>query len=342
MKEHESQSAMKTVHKSIRKSKESRRSAQAALGASSGSGAASVLRRQLEICRRDLRDAKTRLELDVAARVKGLHEEISSLHDASRSKDDFIRITNHELRTPLDVIRGNIDMVLKGETGIVPPRTREYLIDALSGADRLTKLVNDMLDISRIESGRMKFTLEEIDLKEILETIQKEFEPIFRKKGVVFTLHYPETVSLVFSDRARIFQMIDNFLGNALKFTPSGGHVTLMVRGEQDTVAVSVQDTGIGVRPEDRQKLFKRFPQIDLGMLDVRQGTGLGLNLVYQLIEKLGGEVWMESPGLGKGATFSFKLPSAGSARAAALRRFHDRFLNTDNTANRTGERARS
>ena len=185
------------------------------------------LKRRLIACAADLQDAKTRVELDVAARVKDLREEIQASRDASRSKDDFIRITNHELRTPLDVIRGNIDMVLKGETGVLPVRTSEYLADALMGADRLTRLVNDMLDISRIESGRMRFVLEEIDIKEILQTIQKEFEPVLRRKGLIFSLHYPETSSLVFSDRNRIFQIIDNFLSNALKFTTAGGHISL-------------------------------------------------------------------------------------------------------------------
>lgn len=285
----------------------------------------------------NLRDAQASPDASQTAQIKDLQEQVSSLHDASRSKDEFIRITNHELRTPLDVIRGNIDMVLKGETGALPERTREYLADALMGADRLTKLVNDMLDISRIESGRMKFSLEPIKLSDILQTIQKEFEPVFKRKDIVFTLRYPDTLPPVFSDAMRIFQVIDNFLGNALKFTPAGGHVTVTAREEHEMLTVSVQDTGIGVRAEDRGKLFKRFPQIDMGLLDVQRGTGLGLNLVHQLVEKLGGEVWMESPGLGRGATFSFRLPQAGSPRAAALHRFHERFLAAEAEAAHAG-----
>lgn len=312
------------------KKKKNRQTASFGNNKASESATITRLKQEVETCRKAPEDTKTRLELDVSQQVKELHEQIASLRDASRSKDEFIRITNHELRTPLDVIRGNLDMVLKGETGPISPHMQEYLADALMGADRLTKLVNDMLDISRIEGGRMKFALQETDLKEILQTIEKEFEPIFRKKDVVFTLQYPDALPHVFSDKERIFQMIDNFLGNALKFTPAGGHVTLAARDEGETIVVSVQDTGIGIRPEDKGKLFKRFPQIDLGLLDVQRSTGLGLNLVYQLIEKLGGEVWTESPGLGKGATFSFRLPRAGSARAAALARFHERFFETE------------
>ena len=150
-------------------------------------------------------------------------------------------------------------------------------------------------------------------------------------------LHYPDALPPIFSDTMRIFQMMDNFLGNALKFTPAGGRVTVAAREEHDTVAVSVQDTGMGVRAEDRGKLFKRFPQIDLGLMDMQRGIGLGLNLVHQLVEKLGGEVWMESPGLGKGSTFSFRLPRAGTPRAAALQRFHERFLASEGDAAHAG-----
>ena len=276
---------------------------------------------------KDLRDAKTRLELDVAERVKKLREEIAMLRDASVLKDEFIRVTNHELRTPLDIIRGNLDMVLKGESGRISLLTQEYLTDVLMGADRLTKLVNDMLDISRIESDRIKFKLEEVDLKEIFNTIKNEFTQTFHQKSIDFIIDYPQDVFLIFSDRARIFQILDNFLGNSLKFTPAKGRVTLGARNEKDTVVLLVHDTGIGIRPEDQYKIFKRFPRIDSNMPDAPVGTGLGLNLVYQLSEKLGGDTWMESTGIGMGTTFFIRLPCAGSKRADALKRFHERFL---------------
>jgi signal transduction histidine kinase len=267
-----------------------------------------------------LRDAEARLEFEVSQQTKELEAEVTHLREASHAKDEFIRITNHELRTPLDVIRGNIDMVLKGETGEISARTKEYLADALLGADRLTKLVNDMLDISRVETGRMKFFLENIELVKFLKTIHTEFVPLAEKRNLKLYLTCPRDLPAVFSDRGRIFQAIDNFLGNSLKFTPEGGSVTISAKTEDSMVVVSVRDTGTGIREEDQKKLFKRFPQIETPMIDGVKGTGLGLYLTRHIIEKLGGRIWAESPGLGKGTTFSFALPRAGTSAAESLR----------------------
>lgn len=267
-----------------------------------------------------LHDAEARLEFEVSRRTSELEAEVNHLREASHAKDEFIRITNHELRTPLDVIRGNIDMVIKGETGEISARTKEYLADALLGADRLTKLVNDMLDISRVETGRMKFFLENIDFVKFLETIHTEFVPLAKKRNLALSLECPRDLPAVFSDRGRIFQAIDNFLGNSLKFTPGGGTITIGAKTEDSMVVVSVRDTGAGIRQEDQKKLFKRFPQIETPTIEGIKGTGLGLYLTRHIIEKLGGRIWAESAGFGKGATFSFALPRAGTSAAESLR----------------------
>ncbi len=281
-------------------------------------------------CANTLRDAESRLEIEVAQRTKELEAEVVRLRETSHAKDEFIRVTNHELRTPLDVIRGNIDMVLKGEAGEISARTKEYLADALLGADRLTKLVNDMLDISRVETGRMKFFLEDINLMKFLETIRAEFSTLAKKKHLTLYLECRSDLPPVFSDRGRIFQVIDNFLGNSLKFTPSGGSITISAKADDSMVIVSVRDTGIGIRQEDQQKLFKKFPQIDTTMLEGVKGTGLGLYLMKHIIERLGGRIWAESPGLGSGATFSFALPRAGTSTAESLRHLYESETSAD------------
>lgn len=259
-----------------------------------------------------------------------LSREITRLKAAAHSKDEFIRITNHELRTPLDVIRGNLDMVLKGETGHIPAHTEEYLSDALMGADRLAKLVNDMLDISRIESDRMKFTLEDVHIGELLKTLETEFTPIVKASQVALYLDASADCPHVFSDRSKLFQILDNLLGNAIKFTPPGGSITISARPEGENAQVSVKDTGIGISREDQRKLFKQFPDIDAGKVYGAKGIGLGLALVWQLVEKLGGEVWVESEGRGKGTTFSFRIPCSGTERAKALARYHSRFFSPE------------
>lgn len=253
--------------------------------------------------------------------IKAYEAQIQRLKEASRSKDEFIRITNHELRTPLDVIRGNLDMILKGETGAISARTREYMEDVLASADRLTRLVNDMLDISRIKSGRIKFILEDVDIGALLAKIESEYTPIAQKKQLTLKLMpLSPTPLFIFSDSARVIQIMVNLIGNALKFTPSGGTITINACEDDDMVKVTVQDTGIGIHLEDQKKLFKQFPEIDLGAYDPGiKGTGLGLFLIHQLVEQLGGDIGMQSPGLGKGSSFFFRLPMPKSARAEAL-----------------------
>ena len=253
--------------------------------------------------------------------VKQLKAEIERLKEALHSKDEFIRITNHELRTPLDVIRGNIDMVLKGETGQIPQETKEYLEDVLLGADRLTKLVNAMLDISRAESGRMKFMIEDINTEEFLKNIYEEFSPIAKDKGIILRLKTDPGLPHIATDKTKLYEIVDNLLGNATKFTSRGGSITIhgSKSKKDDKVQIAVQDTGIGIRKEDMPKLFKRFPDIDISGVGALKGNGLGLALIHQITLRLQGRIWAESEGLGKGTTFYFELPIAGSTSAKKL-----------------------
>ena len=255
----------------------------------------------------------------VEDQLKRLKAEIEHLKEVSHSKDEFIRITNHELRTPLDVIRGNIDMLLKGEAGVIPDQVKEYLKDVLLGADRLTKLVNAMLDISQAESGRMKFSLEEIDMNTFLKNIDEEFSPIAKEKGIMLYLKADINLPRVLSDRNKLYQIVDNLLGNAMKFTPREGSVTIRGSKNGGMVRIAVQDTGIGIRKEDAEKLFKRFPNIDTSVIGAPKGNGLGLALIHQIANRLLGKMWVESAGLGKGSTFIFELPAVGTSGAKKL-----------------------
>ncbi len=268
---------------------------------------------------------------DAIKSSEALVRTIEELQEQARVKDEFIRMTNHELRTPLDIIRGNLDMVLKGESGEIPPSTREYLVDALFGADRLTQLVDDMLDIARITTGQMRFELEDINICELLQTVEKEFSPIAKEKHLVLYLECFKDVPFVYSDRSRLFQIFDNLIGNSFKFTPRGGSITVKITHDSvdvpDTVLVTIVDTGGGIKKEDLPKLFKQFPDIEKHVAPTEKGTGLGLNLVWHLLKALGGEIHAESEGFGKGTTFSFRLPIAQSERAKQLYKYHAVFL---------------
>ena len=285
-----------------------------------------LIKAEANRCKEELSDMRTSLEIEVAERVKDRDAEIARLKEISRSKDDFIRITNHELRTPLDAMRGNLDMVLKGDSGDISPKTKEYLEDILTGADRLAHLVNDTLDISRIETGRMKFTLEDVDMTELLGTIENEYMHDAHEKHLLLRIELPSVPFIVFSDRSKIFQIFNNLIGNAFKFTRPGGSIMIGAVKENDMVVVSVKDGGIGISAEDKEKLFHRFPQIDVNMEGDVKGSGLGLHLVWQILERLGGKVWAESEGPDRGTTFFFRLPCAKSERAAALARLHESY----------------
>ena len=248
-----------------------------------------------------------------------LKAELKHLKEASRSKDEFIRITNHELRTPLDIIRGNVDMVLKGETGQISKRTREYLQDVLLGADRLTKLVNTMLDVSRAESRRMQFTIEDVNTEEFLKNIYEEFSSIAKDKGIILYLKTDPDLPRITTDKIKLYEIMDNFLGNAIKFTPRGGTITIRGSEAGNMVRIAVVDTGIGIRAEDLPKLFKKFPDIDTNAIGAPKGNGLGLALVHQIATRLMGRLWAESGGLGKGLTFYCELPATGGTTAKKL-----------------------
>ena len=277
-----------------------------------------------ELLRRtkELSDAKIELELKVRQRTAELERDLAHARELARAKDEFISFTSHDLRTPLDVMRGNLDMVLKGETGALTPETRAYLADVLSSADRLVNLVNDILDISRIESGRMKFELETLELTDVMREVTAEYEKKASDKGVGLGFESAQGGAPVYTDRAKVVRIVHNLLGNAVKFTPKGGAIHARVLTEGDYVVGEVRDSGIGVSQVDQSKLFQKFARLEQGPTpEATQGTGLGLYLSRELARKLGGELSAESEGLGKGAIFRFRLPAAGTQRALEIQR---------------------
>lgn len=270
---------------------------------------------------KQLHDIELALEIKVEERTAQLLNELSRLKEINITKDEFIRIVSHELRTPMDAMRGNIDMILKGETGNISEKTREYLLDVLLASDRLVKIVNDMLQISRIESRKMKYNLQELDIKEIIETIVRNFESIAKNKKIDLHLNVKEKLPKIFADLDKLFQIFDNLLNNALKFTHSGS-ILISAHQKNDFIIIELKDTGLGFTKEEEPKLFSKFPEIDIGISE--KGTGLGLYISKELISKMGGEIWAFSEGRGKGATFSFSIPLASSKKALEIKRLHE------------------
>ncbi|MDO8537002.1 MAG: HAMP domain-containing sensor histidine kinase [bacterium] len=243
--------------------------------------------------------------------------EVKKLSENLRLKDEFMGIVSHDLRTPIDVIRGNLDMLITGDAGPISEKVREYLQDAINGAERLMNLVSSILNVARLESGRIKITLENTNLSEVIRSVKTDFDNGIEKAGVHFYFHPADSPLIVYSDKEKLYEVIGNFLGNAMKFTPRGGSITLRLYTKDDYGYLEVKDTGMGMAPEDLKKVFTKFPDIahDFGY----KGTGLGLYISKQLISILGGEIAALSEGLGRGSIFSFCVPLAGTGSAKNL-----------------------
>lgn len=248
------------------------------------------------------------ITLGGAPGVVAVLRDVSREAEIERLKNEFISTVSHELRTPMTSIKGYADLLFLGMAGGLTDTQQEFLKIIKSNADRLTALVNDILDISRIETGRMRLTIEPLDLCELVSQAVVSFQEQYRDKGVV--LIWEEAVGLpkVRGDATRVTQVLNNLLANAWQYTPRGGRVTVSVRPKDGFLQVDVDDTGIGISPSDVGRIFDRFYRADHPIVQESEGTGLGLSIVRMFVEMLAGEIWVESE-LNVGSRFSFTLP---------------------------------
>ena len=239
---------------------------------------------------------------------------VAALRDMSREaevdrlKNEFISTVSHELRTPMTSIKGYTDLLFLGMAGGLSDAQRNFLQIIKSNADRLTALVNDILDISRIETGRLRLTIEPLDLGYIVSQVVLSFQEQFREAELLLEWEEPEGLPQVRGDAARVTQVLNNLLANACHYTPAGGWVSVSLRQTDGFLRVSIEDTGIGIAAEDLPRIFDRFYRVDDPIVQEAGGTGLGLSIVKMFVEMLGGEIWVESE-LGEGTAFHFTLP---------------------------------
>ncbi len=262
-------------------------------------------------------DVTNRDELGaLAANVNRMNDELRRLYKeletASQHKSDFLASMSHELRTPLNAIIGFSQVLREGMVGEVNEKQREYLEDILSSGNHLLSLINDVLDLSKVEAGQVELDVAPFSLQESLESGVVMVRERATKDGVRVTLE-PTDVGLVSGDERRVRQVIFNLLSNAVKFTPEGGRVDVRALRVNGEVRVSVADTGPGIAPDDLERIFEEFQQTESG-LEQREGTGLGLALSKRLVELHGGRIWVDSEN-GEGSTFVFTLPSKEIAR---------------------------
>jgi PAS domain S-box-containing protein len=242
--------------------------------------------------------------------------------EVDRLKSDFVSMVSHELRTPMTSLKGYIDLLHSEMAGPVNDAQKRFLQILKDNADRLTVLLNDLLDISRIDTGRIRLSMEAIDLLGMINDVIVNQTPAAKKKGHTLTNLIQGSLPLVRADPNRATQILTNLTANAIHYTPTGGRVTVDAQVAEDFVFVHVADNGIGISEEEQTKLFNRFFRSDHPLVQASSGTGLGLSIVKALVELQGGQVWFESR-LGEGSTFSFSLPLANrEAKVMPERKF--------------------
>jgi signal transduction histidine kinase len=270
--------------------------------------AAGDFSRKLEVPNRD--------ELgSLVTNINRMNDELRRLYGeleaASRHKSEFLANMSHELRTPLNAIIGFSQVLREKLFGDVNEKQEEYLEDILSSGNHLLSLINDVLDLSKIEAGQVELERERFSLREALERGVVMVRERAVGNSVHVSLELDPAADVIVGDQRRIRQVVFNLLSNAVKFTPPGGSVEVTATRVEDAVQVSVADTGPGIALEDQQRIFEEFQQTDVGVQQ-REGTGLGLALSRRLVELHGGRIWVESE-LGRGSRFLFTLPASQS-----------------------------
>lgn len=262
---------------------------------------------------KELLEIRKRLEMKIDMANKDLELKNKELVNANEElkkldmlKSDFISLVSHELRTPLSAIRTSSEF-LESEENVDPGVQKEMLENIIKNVDRQARLINDILDLTKIEAGRMEYRFEQVDFKYIAQVAIENIRPIARKNNITITEDIPDKLSTISADKEKLIIVLNNLLSNALKFTPDGGAIHLSVKEYQDHIEIKVKDTGIGIEKEQLEKLFDKFYQVDNPSRRKIGGSGLGLSISSEIIKAHGSKIHVESEP-GQGSTFCFRL----------------------------------
>jgi len=253
--------------------------------------------------------AQQDLEKKVEERTRELTLALEEVKRISKHKTEFVSSVSHELRTPLTSIKGYASILLTEKLGPLPEEIKQRLSKINHHSDELVQLVNDLLDISRLESGKITMKHELQDLKNIIAEVSDLLSIQLKEKQIELNLDIPANANTVFIDQDQIKRVFINIISNAIKFTPLKGKITVQSHKVDKTVQVDVLDTGCGIPKEAQEAIFEEFYRVDNSINQEVKGTGLGLTLVKHIIEAHEGKIWVKSK-LGEGSTFSFTLPS--------------------------------
>jgi signal transduction histidine kinase len=236
-----------------------------------------------------------------------IEDKSRQLEAASRHKSEFLSNMSHELRTPLNAIIGFSEVLGERMFGELTDKQEEYLKDIMESGQHLLSLINDILDLSKIEAGRMELELTEFNLPQAIDNALTLVRERAGRRDIALHQAVDERLGVIRGDERKVKQVLLNLLSNALKFTPEGGRIDVSARLQDGSVEISVADTGVGIAPEDQEAVFEEFRQV--GRADKKaEGTGLGLTLCRKFVELHGGRIWVNSQ-VGVGSTFTFTLP---------------------------------
>jgi len=256
-------------------------------------------------------DIRTRDEMEeLGSAFNRMAEGLKRLQEL---KNEFVFIAAHELRAPVTAIRGYLSMVFEGSAGPISKKMKEYLEPVEQAAGRLARLVDDILEIARSEAGRIKIQVFALDIRESVRTVLTEAEALALPKKITLSYDRPKDILLVLADTVRIREVLMNFVSNAIKYNNEGGWVKIYHEYEEGRIATHVEDNGLGMSKEDQEHLFQKFFRASSAKTQMIEGTGLGLFITKELVEKMGGTVWFRSEE-GKGTRFSFGLPTPPTA----------------------------
>lgn len=290
-----------------------------------------IKNKELTVSQQELQAAQSELlaandELSFA--YERLNQQTNELRRLNQTKSEFVSMVSHELRTPLTIIKEGIRLNLDGTAGPTNDTQKECLNMALDGANRLGRLISDLLDVSRIEAGRLRLAKREVDINKLLENLRDSYKGSMLEKKIALEFNITRDVPKVFGDPDKITQVVTNLIDNALKFTNEGGRITvavtekvLMADPEQANgfVEVSVADTGLGIPKDEVERIFEKFYQIGSHLTRQSGGSGLGLSIAKSLVEAHGGKISVQSE-LGKGSRFIFTLPRYAGQKESEIK----------------------
>ena len=247
------------------------------------------------------------LAIQNARLFREIEDKSRQLEVASQHKSEFLANMSHELRTPLNAIIGFSEVLSERMFGDLNEKQDEYLKDIHASGQHLLSLINDILDLSKIEAGRMELELADFDLPTAIDNALTLVRERAGRRGITLGCEIDERVGMIQGDERKVKQVLLNILSNALKFTPEGGRIDVRAALKEGTVEISVTDTGVGIAPEDQEAIFEEFRQVGTSDKKV-EGTGLGLALSRRFVELHGGRIWVQSQE-GVGSTFTFTIP---------------------------------